>query len=129
MCLKIILASKQRLSWVSWKPEQITDTSISVKACLGDAKCQPTGRSVLVCCVEHKCSLNQSPRRLPVSPMYTLLQVRHLIRYTMLLFIQVYLELMVMCPPVSIVGGALVWAQVHLSNKLCATQFFSCFTH
>ena len=69
LCLKIILASKRRLSWVSRKPERITDTSISVQACLGDAKCRPTGRSVLDCRVERRCSLKRSPRRLPVSPM------------------------------------------------------------
>ena len=48
LCLKIILASKRRLFGVSRKPEWITDTSISVEACPGDAKCRPTGRSVLV---------------------------------------------------------------------------------
>ena len=48
LCLKIIiLASKRRLFWISRKPEWITDTSISVEACPGDAKCRPTGRSVL----------------------------------------------------------------------------------
>ena len=55
--LKIILASKRRLFLVSRKPEWIMDTSISVEACPGDAKCRPMGRLVLVCCVEHKCSL------------------------------------------------------------------------
>ena len=69
LCLKINLASKRRLFWVSRKPEWITDTSISVEACPGDAKCRPTGRSVLLCCVERKCSLNRSLRRLPVPPM------------------------------------------------------------
>ena len=59
LCLKIILASKRRLSGVSRKPEWITDTSISVEACPADAKCRPTGRSVLVCRVERKCSLNR----------------------------------------------------------------------
>ena len=73
--LKIILASKPRLSWVARKLEWITDTSISVEACPGDAKCRPTARSVLVCRVERKCSLNRSPRHRPVSPMYTLLQL------------------------------------------------------
>ena len=67
--LIIILSSKRRLFWLSRKPEWITDTSISVEACPGDAKCRPTGRSLLVCRVESKCSLNRSPRRLPVSPM------------------------------------------------------------
>ena len=57
LCLKIILASKRRLFWVSRKPERITDTSISVLACPGDAKCRPTGRSVLLCRVERECSL------------------------------------------------------------------------
>ena len=69
LCLKIVLASKWRLFGVSRKPEWITDTSISVEACPGDAKCRPTGRSVLVYRVERKYSLNRSPRRLPVSPM------------------------------------------------------------
>ena len=36
LCLKIILASKGRLFWVSRKPAWITDTSISVKACPGE---------------------------------------------------------------------------------------------
>ena len=47
----------------------ISEASISVEACAGDAKCRPKGRSVLVCRAERKCSLNRSPRRLPVSPM------------------------------------------------------------
>ena len=54
---------------ISEKPEWITGNSISVEACLGDGKCPPMERSVLGCRVERKCSLNQSSRRLPVSPM------------------------------------------------------------
>ena len=37
---------------VSRKPEWITNTRILVEACPGDAKCRPTGRSVLLCRVE-----------------------------------------------------------------------------
>ena len=76
---------------------------------------------MLVCHVERKCSLNRSPRRLPVSPMYTLLQVRRLITYTALLLVQVYLELMVIGPPgVLIVGEALVWDKI--LYKLVCTE-------
>ena len=54
---------------------------------------------MLVCRVERKYSLKRSPRRLPVSPMQIVLQVRHLITYTTFWLIQVYLEVMVMHPP------------------------------
>ena len=40
----------------------ITDTSILVEACPGDAKCRPIERSVLVCRAKRKCSLNRSPK-------------------------------------------------------------------
>ena len=49
--------------------------------------------------VERKCSRNRSPKRLPVSSMYILLQVRQLIAYTTFLLKQVYLERLLMCPP------------------------------
>ena len=50
--------------------------------------------------VERKCSRKRSPKRLPVSPMNILLQVRHLIAYTTFSLTQVYLDWTVMCPPV-----------------------------
>ena len=49
--------------------------------------------------VERKCSRNRSSKRLPVSSMYILLQVRQLMACTMFLLKQVYLERPVMCPP------------------------------
>ena len=44
----------------------------------GDVKCRATGRSVLAVLVERRCSRNLSPKRLQVSPMYSLLQAWHL---------------------------------------------------
>ena len=60
-CLKIILASKVRLSVASLKPERITETSMSCVVWPEEAKCRPTGRSESGSLVERRCSLNLSP--------------------------------------------------------------------
>ena len=70
-CLNIILASKLRLSVVLMRQEQITESNMSSTLWPGNVKWRPTGRSVSGSRVERKCSVNLSPKRLPVSPMYT----------------------------------------------------------
>ena len=100
-CINMSFASKRRLSKVLWKPDRIAETSMSSVECPCDVKCRATGRSQLVALVERtcRCSRNLSPRRLPVSPIYSLLQARHLMTWTTLLLVHVNLSLMVIRPP------------------------------